>query len=76
MHISKYAKFGSNSGWEKTTVDKITGEEIGCGYLKYPRDSRNQKSLKKQSRKKVRKQSEIPNGNGYRKCFDYWWNLS
>ena len=45
-------------------------------YVRYPGDSNNQKSLKRQANKRVRKcNDDIPNGNSYRKLFDYWWEL-
>ena len=45
-------------------------------YIKYPKNSKCQRWLKRVSSKKVRACSYLPQkGNGYRKVFDYWWAL-
>lgn len=45
-------------------------------YIKYPKNSKCQRWLKRESNKKVRACSGLPQkGNGYRKVFDYWWEL-
>lgn len=45
-------------------------------YIKYPKNSKCQRWLKRMSNKKVRAYSCLPQkGNGYRKIFDYWWLL-
>ena len=45
-------------------------------YIKYPKNSKCQKWLKRVSGKKVRAYPYLPQkGNGYRKVFDYWWTL-
>lgn len=36
------------------------------GYTKY---------LRRLSNRKVRKTKDIPNGNAYKRVFDYWWEL-
>lgn len=50
------------------------GWEIN-GYMHYPKNSKAQKYLKKLSNRKVRSNWNIKNYGGYKKCFDYWWNL-
>lgn len=45
-------------------------------YIKYPKNSRCQRWLKRVSNKKVRACPDLPRkGNGYRKVFDYQWSL-
>lgn len=45
-------------------------------YIKYPKNSKCQRWLKRVSGKKVRACPNLPKkGNGYRKVFDYWWSL-
>ena len=45
-------------------------------YIKYPKNSKCQRWLKRVSSKKVRSCPCLPRkGNGYRKVFDYWWSL-
>jgi hypothetical protein len=44
-------------------------------YIKYPKNSSMQKYLKRESNRKVRRMAIIPNGNGYRKCMEYWWEF-
>lgn len=45
-------------------------------YIKYPKNSKCQRWLKRVSGKKVRAYPHLPpKGNGYRKVFDYWWSL-
>jgi hypothetical protein len=43
-------------------------------YFKDSSHSRKQKWLKKQTIRKVRRM-DIANGNYYRKCYEYWWNM-
>lgn len=42
-------------------------------HLKYPKNSRRQRWCKRQTSKTVRRQRDVPNGNGYRKY--YWYNV-
>lgn len=45
-------------------------------YIKYPKNSKCQRWLKRVSSKKVRACPCLPQKrNGYRKVFDYWWTL-
>ena len=45
-------------------------------HVKYPSNSYRQRTLKRQSNKKVRRyKGQMPSGNSYRKIFDYWWTL-
>lgn len=47
-------------------------------YIKYPKNSKIQKWLKRTAAKSVRRYAceELPKkGNGYRRLFDYWWSL-
>lgn len=75
MRIANYPGYRPTVGWEKRRKDSKTGEWVGLGYLVYPRNSRAQKALKRQSSKLSRKQKYVANGNAYRKYFDYWWKL-
>ncbi len=50
-------------------------QEVGK-YIKYPKNSNRQQYLKKQSSRRVRHYPCLPpKGNGYRRVFDYWWEL-
>lgn len=56
--------------------EKIDGKWKPVGrYIKYPKNSKAQRYLKKQSNKKARKTALPPKGNEYRKHFEYWWTL-
>lgn len=57
--------------------DFVNGDWQPVGkYVKYMKNSNTQKYLKRRSNRIVRR-SDIPlKGNGYRKCFDYWWFMS
>jgi len=44
-------------------------------YIKFPRDSRKEKYLKKCANRHVRRSKEIYRGNQYKKCYEYWWQL-
>ena len=45
-------------------------------YIKYPKNSNRQQYLKKLSSRRVRHSTYLPSkGNGYRRVFDYWWEL-
>ena len=56
--------------------DNINGRwEITGKYIKYCKNSNRQRFYKKHSNRIVRK-SDVPHkGNGYRKYFDYWWEM-
>lgn len=44
-------------------------------YIKYPKSSKRQKFYKKYSNRIVRRSSLPTKGNGYRRHFDYWWEI-
>lgn len=45
-------------------------------HIKYPKNSNRQRYHKNQSNRKVRRfDGPIPNGNAYRKLYEYWWTL-
>lgn len=53
------------------------GKWVVGSYIKYPHDSVNKRFFKRASNKAVRRSSAIsPKGNGYRKIFDYWWEIT
>ncbi|MDD5022279.1 MAG: hypothetical protein PHR82_09165 [Endomicrobiaceae bacterium] len=56
--------------------DFVDGKYVQVGkYIKYPKNSNCQRWMKKYTNKIVR-HSHIPlRGNGYRKTFDYWWEM-
>lgn len=58
-------------------MDTIDGKlQIVGTHIKYPQNSNQQKYYKRLSNRIVRRNNDIPaKGNGYRKCFDYWWTL-
>ena len=72
VQLSGYAPHRGYVDWEfegKTLLH--TGK-----YIKYPKNSKCQRWLKRVSNKKVRACLYLPQkGNGYRKVFDYWWAL-
>ena len=39
------------------------------------KESARKKYLRKVSNRKVRRSKDVPNGNKYRRFFDYWWEL-
>lgn len=54
----------------------IRTEEKPCfpTYIKGCYREQLQRTLKRQSRKKLRHTKDLPlRGNGFHKCFDYWW---
>ena len=54
----------------------IDGTPVATSYLKYPRSSRRQKKLKRMSNRTIRRGNAIGSGKGgYRRAFDYWWEL-
>lgn len=44
-------------------------------YIKFPKNSNQQKYFKRYSNRITRREDIPAKGNGYRKCFDYWWTL-
>lgn len=56
--------------------DFVDGELKQVGkYIKYPGSSRRQKFYKKYSNRLVRRSYVQSKGNGYRKNFDYKWEI-
>lgn len=51
-----------------------TWQQVGT-HVQYPNDSRPQKALKRRSNRTIRRKKELYQGNDYRKCFEYQWNL-
>lgn len=60
-----------------TNYKWMDGEYVRVGtYIKFSKNSNLQKFYKRYSNKVVRRcPHEIPNGNAYRKIFDYWWTI-
>ena len=57
-------------GW-KDGVYQQTGT-----YIKYPKNSKWQGFYKQLTNRRIRRGAEIGSGKcGYRRCFDYWWEL-
>ena len=55
---------------------KVNGKWKPIGkYIKYPKNSHQQKFYKRYSNRKARREELPTKGNGYRKHFDYWWTL-
>ena len=44
-------------------------------HIKYPKNSKIQKHLKRQTKRKVRRSEPFQNGNSYRKCIEYRWQF-
>ena len=55
----------------------VNGEVIVDNrYIRYPKRSKIQRYAKRQTNRIVRKQLLLPsNPAGYRKYFDYWWEM-
>lgn len=72
IQLSGYAPHRGYVGWDfKGRTLLHTGR-----YIKYPKNSKGQRWLKRVSGKKVRNYPYLPQkGNGYRRVFDYWWSL-
>lgn len=57
-------------GW----VDGVW-QQVGT-YVKYPRNSNKQRFGKRCTNRAVRRGAVVGSGKcGYRRCYDYWWNL-
>lgn len=71
--IINYGGYAPHVGY--INWDWVDGKLIQTGnYIKYPRASNCQRWMKKLTSKRARK-ADVPNGNGYRKVFDYWNTL-
>lgn len=57
--------------------DFVDGRYIPVGnYIKYANQSEWQRYLKRYSNRVVRRSHDIGTGkSGYKRCYDYWWNL-
>ena len=75
LAIIQNAGYGPHRGYVDWGFEGRTLLHTGK-YIKYPKNSRCQRWLKRVSSKKVRRCPCLPSkGNGYRKVCDYWWSL-
>lgn len=75
LAIIQAARYGPHRGYVDWEFEGKTLLHTGY-YIKYPKNSKCQRWLKRVSSKKVRACSEFPQkGNGCRKVFDYWWEM-
>lgn len=75
LAIIQTARYGPHRGYVDWDFEGRTLLHTGK-YIKYPKNSKCQRWLKRVSSKKVRACPCLPRkGNGYRKVFDYWWSL-
>ena len=75
LAIIQTARYGPHRGYVDWDFEGKTLLHTGK-YIKYPKNSKCQRWLKRVSSKKVRAYPYLPQkGNGYRKVFDYWWSL-
>ena len=63
-----------SAGW--CDYEIIDGTPVATSHIKYPKSSRRQKRLKRISNRTIRRGNAIGSGKGgYRRAFDYWWEL-
>ena len=75
LAIIQCARYGPHRGYVDWDFEGKTLLHTGK-YIKYPKNSKCQRWLKRVSAKKVRAYPCLPQkGNGYRRVFDYWWTL-
>lgn len=75
LAIIQTARYGPHRGYVDWDFQGKTLLHTGK-YIKYPKNSKCQRWLKRVSSKKVRVCRNLPQkGNGYRKVFDYWWEM-
>ena len=88
VHIRKsrgYDRVRSDEKKKRRTIERCESLNTWRGpwvedgrngkYIKQPSHSRRQRFLKKQSNKVVRRNGKAMQGNQYRRCFDYQWEL-
>jgi len=79
----KYKRLKQIAGWRQSRCLAYTAQEyneetdewVDLKYMRYPKSSDRQQFFKQYSNKKVRKSKIIFQGNLYRRCFDYQWEL-
>lgn len=75
LAITQLSGYAPNRGYVDRDFEGRTLLHTGK-YIKYPKNSKCQRWLKRVSGKKVRAYPSLPQkGNGYRKVFDYRWAL-
>lgn len=75
LAIIQTARYGPHRGYVDYGFEGRTLLHTGY-YIKYPKNSKCQRWLKRVSNKKVRAYPSFPQkGDGYRRVFDYWWSL-
>ena len=83
MHVRKNDRKMQNISWRYLPC----GPYVSAGfdgktllhsgfYIKYPRNSKERKILKRLSEKQCRRATHLPRkGKKYRRLLDYWWTL-
>lgn len=60
----------------RVDYDFVNGKCIPTGkYIKHMGRNHYKRFLKRESNRKVRRTSDVPNGNMYRRFYEYWWQL-
>jgi len=67
---SKSLRVGHVDGEWVNGIWKMTGTHV-----RFPKNSDPEQFWKKYSNKVVRREREVPDGNRYRKYFDYKWTI-
>lgn len=75
MRIIDYKKYSPHIGYVDCSFNGIKFVRTGR-YIKFPKNSKCQKWMKKATSHKYRANKDIPRkGNYYRRLFDYWWTM-
>lgn len=68
--------FSRGAGMGYVDWEYVNGRLLPVGrYFRYPKDSHRQRFYKRHSNKRVRKTAVPLNGSGYKRCFDYRWEI-
>ena len=74
LKILTECRYTPNAGYVEHAWVDGTWQVVG-NHIKYPKNSKMQKYLKRKSKRKVRRTEFLPNGNSYRKCMEYRWEF-
>lgn len=75
IRMINYTPYNPHAGYVDWGWVNGVWQQVGT-YVKYPRNSNKQRFGKKCTNRAIRRGAEIGSGKcGYRRCYDYWWNL-
>lgn len=75
IRMLNYTPYNPHAGYLKWGFVNGVWQSIG-NHVQYPKNSNRQRFLKRLSNRRIRQGAILGTGKaGYKRCFDYWWEL-